>query len=417
MLLPLTSYAATPSTPEQTAIPGGIISGPQNLQNLIEEKSKELQKIQDERKAIERELQSVSQVTNSLSKEIKTINTTVSQLDASIRENKVTVEKLGFEIQSLNEEIKSIQVGVGSRKEVLAKLLVELQQRDKGGLFITLLKGKTLSENVSEIQTLFTLNDSIVTNLDDLRRSHSELKTKLQDIDGKRNSREQETLTLAYRQAIIKDEQQSKQVLLQATRSQEQVYESKIAEIEKKQSEISVVIEEIEHKIRASFDPSILPLKRPGVFALPILNGVTTQGYGATAFAARAYKSKFHNGIDFGVPIGTPVYAAEDGIVGAVDNNDLGTSRWQKYQYGRYITIKHDNNLSTLYAHLSKQLVSEGQRVVRGEIIGYTGNSGYATGPHLHFTIFWTPSIQYKGVPPSAGFIPIGVTVDPSDYL
>ena len=101
----------------------------------------------------------------------------------------------------------------------------------------------------------------------------------------------------------------------------------------------------------------------------------------------------------------------------AVDNNDRGVSRWQKYQYGRYVLIKHDNNLSTLYAHLSRQVVARGATVKRGDLIGYSGNTGYSTGPHIHLTVYWAPSVQMKSVPPAAGLVPVGVTIDPNDYL
>ena len=142
-----------------------------------------------------------------------------------------------------------------------------------------------------------------------------------------------------------------------------------------------------------------------------------TQCYGPTKFAARAYRSKMHNGVDFGGAIGTPILAAESGTILKVGNNDRGTSRWNKFQYGKYIIIKHNNNLATLYAHLSRIIVKEGQVVNRGDVIGYSGNTGYTFGPHLHFTVFWAPSIQFKSVPPAAGVVPIGITVNPIDYI
>jgi murein DD-endopeptidase MepM/ murein hydrolase activator NlpD len=121
--------------------------------------------------------------------------------------------------------------------------------------------------------------------------------------------------------------------------------------------------------------------------------------------------------VDIGVPIGTPVYAAADGTVFHVDNNDRGTSRWRKYQYGKYIMIDHDDNLTTLYGHLSRQVVTAGEKVTKGELIGYSGETGYADGPHVHFGLYWTPSIQLKTIYPAAGLVPVGVTIDPMAYL
>lgn len=109
--------------------------------------------------------------------------------------------------------------------------------------------------------------------------------------------------------------------------------------------------------------------------------------------------------------------AAADGKVIAIGNNDKGTSRWARYQYGKYIVIEHENNLSTLYAHLSRIIVQKGEAVKRGDIIGYSGETGYSYGPHLHFTVYWTPSVQFKSIPPAAGLVPVGVTINPMDYL
>ena len=201
------------------------------------------------------------------------------------------------------------------------------------------------------------------------------------------------------------------------TKNQEQVYAGQIAELDRQQGEISKVIDQIEATLRESFDPTLLPIKRAGVLAFPVQNPRVTQKYGSTPDAQKLYKSKIHNGIDFGVPLGTPVYASYDGKVVAVDNNDKGISRFQKYQYGKHIVIEHQNSLATLYAHLSRQVVTKGQEVKKGELIGYSGNTGYSTGPHLHFTVLWAPSVQYKKIAPAAGLVPIGITIDPEEYL
>ncbi len=86
----------------------------------------------------------------------------------------------------------------------------------------------------------------------------------------------------------------------------------------------------------------------------------------------------FHPGIDIAAPYGTPVRATADGdVVHASRENG----------YGREITIDHGHELSTLYGHLSAIAVVPGQHVVRGQIIGYVGESGRATGPHLHYEV------------------------------
>jgi murein DD-endopeptidase MepM/ murein hydrolase activator NlpD len=88
--------------------------------------------------------------------------------------------------------------------------------------------------------------------------------------------------------------------------------------------------------------------------------------------------SRAHLGIDFAVPIGTPIYAAGDGVVSHVG--------W-KGGYGKLVTIKHNKEFTTNYAHLSKFNVKAGQRIRQRQIIGYVGMTGLASGPHLHYEI------------------------------
>lgn len=88
-----------------------------------------------------------------------------------------------------------------------------------------------------------------------------------------------------------------------------------------------------------------------------------------------------YNGIDFGNPFGTPVFAAASGDV--IISRDYG---WNG-GYGDYIVIKHDNGTQTLYGHLSSNIVKTGWHVVQGQIIGYVGSTGKSTGPHLHFEV------------------------------
>lgn len=89
---------------------------------------------------------------------------------------------------------------------------------------------------------------------------------------------------------------------------------------------------------------------------------------------------RFHKGIDFSAPIGTEIVATGDGKVTEVHKGASGG-------YGRHVEIDHGYEYSTLYAHMHKIIVKEGQQVKRGQVIGYVGNSGKSSGPHLHYEV------------------------------
>jgi murein DD-endopeptidase MepM/ murein hydrolase activator NlpD len=103
----------------------------------------------------------------------------------------------------------------------------------------------------------------------------------------------------------------------------------------------------------------------------------------ASGFGTRidpVYKvPKFHAGLDFAAPIGTPIYATADGVVTEAGYNEGG--------YGNRVVINHGFGYETLYGHMYRVKAKRGQRVKRGEVIGYTGSTGKSTGPHCHYEV------------------------------
>jgi len=109
-----------------------------------------------------------------------------------------------------------------------------------------------------------------------------------------------------------------------------------------------------------------------GYYLRPVSGGVRSQGLHG------------YNAIDIAAPIGTPVLASASGEV-ILSKYSEGNPWFGGY--GNYIVLKHDNGTQTVYAHLSDNLVRRGWRVVQGQVIGYVGNTGRSTGPHLHFEV------------------------------
>lgn len=112
-------------------------------------------------------------------------------------------------------------------------------------------------------------------------------------------------------------------------------------------------------------------------FLWPIRHGIITSGFGPRP-------RDFHEGVDIAAPMGTPIHAAEGGRV--VYAGRLG-------DYGRVVILKHVGHWATVYAHAEKDLVHKGEFVERGQVIARVGESGNATGPHVHF------EIRRRGIP------------------
>jgi murein DD-endopeptidase MepM/ murein hydrolase activator NlpD len=120
-----------------------------------------------------------------------------------------------------------------------------------------------------------------------------------------------------------------------------------------------------------------------GGFVAPLPGAPVTQPYGCTALAIEpssrvCAQGHFHSGVDLAEPSGTPVRATLAGLAHVVASST---------GYGLHVVLDHGHGLSSLYAHLSRVAVADGDAVAAGEVIGAVGSSGNSTGPHLHFEI------------------------------
>tara|TARA_Y100000996_G_C22554523_1_gene655019 strand:- start:195 stop:1670 length:1476 start_codon:yes stop_codon:yes gene_type:complete len=132
----------------------------------------------------------------------------------------------------------------------------------------------------------------------------------------------------------------------------------------------------------------------------PINGARLSSSYGMRKHPISGY-NKMHKGVDFAAPIGTPIFAAGNGVVEYAGRNG---------GYGKYIRIRHDGTYKTAYAHLSsyKKGIGKGVRVKQGDVIGYVGSTGKSTGPHLHYEII----VNGKQVNPAKLKLPSGRKLD-----
>ena len=162
----------------------------------------------------------------------------------------------------------------------------------------------------------------------------------------------------------------------------EQMYSIDFSNIGYKEA-VEIIEMVIESKISiADFDISkgtILTQYKLGNLSFSFLPYLAAPVEGEISAPYGHLQSNFHKGIDFRADEGTPVYSAADGIV--IEPVDVDTGD------GKNVIISHYTNVNTFYAHLSKVIVNEGDKVKQGDLIGYVGSTGESTGPHLHFEL------------------------------
>lgn len=385
---------------------------PDVLRNAIEDKAKKLLEVNDQIQSAQKKLDATQTQKNSLQKELKKIDYSINQLNLNIRAGQIGVEKLTLELQELQYDIGETDADIDNRKSAIAKLIRLLHEKDREGLLFAFLRNKSLSDGLLEAQSIGNLSSGLASELKQLQTLNQKLNLQYQTTAEKKYGIVTENRNLQNRKVIVEDQKSERQTLLTQTKNKEKTFASLLDNLTKQQQAISAEIETIEKELRATIDPSLLPIPRPGVLALPT-KGVLTQGYGETAFARYGYQGKFHNGIDIGAPIGTEIRSSESGTIVAVGDQDQYCRRGA---YGKYIVIAHENNLTTLYAHLSRYVVQRGDKVEKGQLVGYVGYTGYATGPHLHFTVYAGPTF-YMGASRVCGPMPLGGDLNPLNYL
>ena len=379
------------------------------LKKDIEVKNEELKKLEEEAEKYRQGVSEHQERGQNLKAEIARINGIIAQINRDIAVTEKKLNKTELEITALGIEINEKETSIKKLKAGLAGLIQILFERQKESLFATLFKNRLLSDFFRQLDSYSYLEGKILGSVENLRNLQKELSEEKKDAEGKKKEEEGLRQTLKGRQSASASEKNTRQQILNVTQNQEKKYQQLLQDQEKKIAALEIEIRDIESKIQVTIDPSSLPDKGSGVLAWPLpqvtlksckslkeaLNCIT-QFFGYTSFAAvGAYSGKGHNGVDFRAAYGTRVNSAENGVVVGVGDTDIGC---RGASYGKWILIRHNNNLSTLYAHLSAIGVYAGQEIIREQQIGLTGQTGYATGPHLHFSVFASKAVRVDSV-------------------
>lgn len=366
------------------------------LQSEIEQKNERLAAIEEEIAEYESALQEVGAEKSTLQSAINALELERKKVRADIAYTENRIDSTDLEISKLSEEITEATQSIASSEQAVSAMLRELHSADNESLVELLLTHDSLAHFWDEIEQLTTVRDQMVNHVVHLTNVKTVLESKRSDQTDKR-----EELTALKRQydgqrQVLQHNAAEKSELLEETESEEANYQAMLAQKKAARERLLEEVRSIESELQFILDPNAIPQKGNVVFNWPLRNVHLTQYFGYTKFALEnpgVYKGSMHNGIDLGAPTGTTIFAPLTGTVRATGNTDAVPGC---YSWGKWILIDHPNGLSTLYAHLSHISVQNGQEVRTGDAIGFVGNTGYSTGPHLHFTLYVSDAVQVK---------------------
>lgn len=387
----------------------------EELKTSIQGRENEIRAIEIEIEGYQKEIDAALSQANTLKNEIKRLDAVLKQLDAQTRltQRKITASELL--IQKLSFDLASTSKKADLKEASLAAVLRTLYEFESDSLVELLLKYEELSDFFGNVEKLHSLEGAVEAELTELKELKVELEERKGEESTTRNQLQDLILELKDRRNVQESVKGEKTKFLTLTKNREVEYQKLVRERERKRAEIVEEIRQREDELRLLIDPSSLPSPRPGVLGWPVSLPKVTQNFGKTSFARNSdvYGNGTHNGIDLRAPVGTPIFAAEAGKVKATGNTD---NICPGGSYGKWLLIEHPSRLATLYAHLALIRVRTGDEVKRAGLIGYGGDTGYTTGPHLHFTVYDARTVELRKSR-VCGTLPYGGYLDPLIYL
>ncbi len=327
------------------------------------------------------------------------VNNLSSQIDSyesKINSLKSEIETKTNEVNELQKKLDELEAEREKNQSLLDERLVTLYESGEVSYLDMLLSSTDLTDFISSyymIETLTAADKELIQNLENDKKEIADTQEKVNNSLGEIEKNKTELESVQQELSKAKNEEQTK---VDKLTEQSHDLENDIEEYEKKMKELDAKEKAQEAALQKKYEEAKKKAEQGNSSGQNSNSGSSSGGSVSSKGFIRPVKTgkitagmyyssgKYHGAVDFGVSVGTPVYAAADGIV--------VTSTWGgSDSYGYYIKIKHYNGLYTLYAHGSSLVAKVGQEVKQGQLIMYSGNTGNSTGPHLHFEVRVAP--------------------------
>jgi murein DD-endopeptidase MepM/ murein hydrolase activator NlpD len=311
----------------------------------------------------------------------------ITGLDAQINSTQAQIDVANQRLDAINANLAAAQLRLQAAQEELARekrqlakeivIIYELQQQSTpinnllaSGSFNTFWAGVINGRRISD-QELATV--------DQIHHQQDVIQTDVNDISNQRQQQQSVVAQLASFHDQLNQQRAVQQSALNYLAQVEAANEERARQMEAASAALNAQIAQLQQEEAAALSAG----GGSGRFVWPD-SGPISQGFGCTPYSFEPYDPNcstrhFHNGIDIAGPCGNNIYAADAGIA--------HVEPFMPYGFGNYIIIVHGNGWETLYGHMAGFAVSDGQRVHRGQTIGWEGTTGNSTGCHLHFGV------------------------------
>jgi murein DD-endopeptidase MepM/ murein hydrolase activator NlpD len=357
-------------------------------QDSIDTLKEKQQYVDQQRSLVQKERDRLQKLETNAQGNLKGIHKTIQATSSQIQTSEAKLKHTETTLKKLEQSLDTAEKIYRQRQSATVSRLRFLQQQQGANGWAVLLESQNLNDFLDrryQLKRIYQKDHKIL----------ADLKTAADRLEGQRNQVEQtkndiDLMTQELHAQKSEYEQQAiyqKQVV-DRLRTDRRALEAAEAQLAKDSQSIGVLIQNRIAAERAK-NHDVAVVLGTGQFSYPS-DAPVTSSFGWRMHPILGYQ-KFHSGMDFGAEYGSPIRAADRGIV--------IFAGWYG-GYGNAVIIDHGNGLTTLYGHSSGLYVSEGQAVERGQAIAAVGSTGLSTGPHLHF------EVRKDGEP-----------VDPANYL
>ena len=365
-----------------------------------DEIKQQIQQVTANKIQLEQEIAQYEQQLKDIGAQTVSLKNTIKSLDATINKNALDIKLAQNNINSTSLEIDELALNIGKNIDLINKdteaisiLVKQINGYDSSSIIENLLTYKNLSEFWNEQQNIYLVQNQIREKINETKDTKTILENNKKLAEKKKTDLLKLKVTLLDKKNVLAITKKEKNKLLADTKNSETTFKKILADKQTLADAFDNELLMFESQLKFTMDLSSIPSVGKGILSWPLDFIKITQRFGITDFSktTNAYSGQGHNGVDFGTSIGTPVKAALSGVIKGTGNTDIvcpGAS------FGQWVFIEHNNGLSTLYGHLSLIKVSTGDIVTTGDVIGYSGNTGFSTGPHLHFGVYATQGVK-----------------------
>ena len=355
----------------------------QNQINDLKSKKAELQKEID---AIQRDYDANFSEMEALVAEKNTIDQEMTLISSKIEATNEEIIAYSQLIADTQEELETAQEELRALSESHRERVRIMEEEGKLTYWEVIFEASTFTDLLDRLNMIEEINAADRRRIEQMRIAAAIVSATQMNLTNEKQALETVRVELAAEEEILAEKSLQYYDVLYELEQKADAFEVLIAESEILQEELMVEIAAKEKDLKqAKYDEYLARLALQGdnppsnaTWVRPVSNYRLTSAFGMRKHPVLKV-TRMHNGVDMACAAGTPIYATRAGTV--------TTASYQASGAGNYVSINHLDGFSSIYMHMTHYVVSKGQNVAQGQLIGYVGNTGISTGDHLHFGI------------------------------